>query len=155
MKPASLFFLALVLLAIPTAIAGQRPTEQESTTTGVITDHSRYHWSNGKAWKTLDGQSKIMQVEGIENGMMLLLRESYPRLSASDRSTLETAIDRLTISGFRMSDIVEQIDDFYSDSSNARIPISDAYEYAMKKMHGSNQRELGDYVARLRATYNQ
>ena len=96
-----------------------------------------------------------MQVEGIENGMMLLLRESYPKLSAPDRVVLEAEIKELTISGFRMSDVVQQIDDLYADSSNIRIPMADAYEYAMKKMHGANPRELGDYAAKLRATYNQ
>jgi len=145
-------FLALMLVGV---YGGQQPTEQEMSTPGVVTAHSRYRWGNGKAWKLLDKQSKICQVAGIESGMMLLLRESYPKISLPDQSSLEEEITKLTISGFRMADIVDQIDGFYGDSSNLRVPIADAYEYAMQKMHGAKADTLDKHAATLRAIYNR
>jgi hypothetical protein len=53
-----------------------------------------------------------------------------------------------------MSDVVQQIDRFYGDSSNLRIPVVDAYKYAVKKMHGAKQQELDDYEAELRRKFN-
>lgn len=87
--------------------------------------------------------------------MALMVRE-LSRGPASDHCLpTKKQIDDLTIRGFRTSDIVQQIDAFYSDSSNLRIPIVDAYKYAMKKMHGAKQRELEDYAAELRLIYNR
>jgi hypothetical protein len=84
-----------------------------------------------------------------------MVREVYPHASVADRAMIETTHDRLTIRGFRTSDVVQQIDGFYQDSSNLRIPVVEAYKYAIKKMHGAKQHELEDYAAELRKIYNQ
>jgi hypothetical protein len=95
---------------------------------------------------------KYMYADGIMEGMLLLLRETSARLSPADRATLEAETRKK-----RPGDVTAQIDSFYfyADSSNLRIPMADAYEYAMKKMHGSSARELEDYAAALRKTYNR
>lgn len=147
------FPLLMIVVFIP--VYAQQPTEQEMKTFGLITEHSRYGWANGKAWKILDRQSKVIYVEGIENGIFLFFRESYPKLSTADRAVSETETDNLLVTGFRMSDIVDQVDVFYSDSSNLRIPMADAYKYSMKKMHGAKEPELQDYTSELRAIYNK
>ena len=144
-----------LLLVLTTPLLAQQPTEEESRTWGQIDAQSRFHWSNGKAWELLDAQPKIALVSGIENGMMLLTREMRWNTICSDRAAVDKQLHELMIKGFRMSDVVEQVDAFYSDSSNLRIPIVDAYQYAMKKMHGAKQRELEDYAAELRRTYNK
>jgi len=86
---------------------------------------------------------------------MFLMREVYPNESAANRGAVQAQVNRLMIAGFHMSDIVQQIDHFYADSSNLRVPAVDAYKYAMKKMHGTNQQELENYEAILRKTYNR
>src|ERR1700719_448433 len=141
-------FLAVSLLAHQVA-------DDESRTSTPITVDMNYKFSNGRTWRGLDRQTKIMWVDGTEEGIMFLMREVYPNESAPDRAIVQAQADSLTIAGFHMSDVVQQIDHFYADSSNLRVPTVDAYKYAMKKMHGANQQELENYQASLRQTYNQ
>ena len=147
--------LVVVVLITTASLLQAQTTEEEAQTWGRLDDQSQFHWSNGKAWKLLDHQSKLTLVEGIEQGMMLMAREVGRDATSSDRAATKKQLDNLTIRGFRMSDIAEQIDAFYRDSVNLRIPIVDAYKYAMKKMHGAKQRELEDYAAELRLLYNR
>lgn len=79
-----------------------------------------------------------------------VVRAADPSPSTEVAAHKET--DKLTISGFRQSDVADQIDLFYRDSSNLRIPVVDAYKYAMKKMHGAKSQELDNYSAELRLT---
>lgn len=151
-----LLSLYLCLLMLPAGISlQQQPTEEEMTTQGALNGHTQYGWNNGKAWRLLGLQSKIDELIGIEEGMLLMLREAYPSLSPADRAVLDARLERLIIKGFRTSDIAEQIDGFYKDSSNLRIPVVDAYKYAIRKMHGASQHELDELDAALRATYNR
>jgi hypothetical protein len=148
--------LAFLFLAVPLHNGAQQERGDETQTRGAVADHGKYLWYNGKAWGVLNSQSKTMYVDGIMEGMLLLLRETSARLSPTDRATLEAeTTKKLMANGFRPGDVTAQIDSFYADSSNLRIPMADAYEYAMKKMHGSSARELEDYAAALRKTYNR
>lgn len=142
----------LILVAHPVAA---QTSEQEQITKGVV-GHSRYSWTNGRAWKVLDGQSKIAFLTGTEEGIYLLLRQSWERTNLdSEKQLLEREAGQLTVTGFRFSDLVQQIDDFYQDSSNVRIPIVDAYIYTLRKLKGAKKQDLDDYAAELRAKYNQ
>jgi hypothetical protein len=56
----------------------------------------------------------------------------------------------LTISGVRFSDVVKQVDVFYSDSANIRVPIVEAYSYSIMKMKAAENSELERVVTKLR-----
>ena len=146
---------ALCVSLVTVSLTAQEAKNDESRTTSPITRQMGYKFSNGRTWRDLDRQSKIMWVDGTEEGIFFLMREVYSDASAADRALIESHATRLTVPGFHMSDIVQQIDTFYSDSSNLRVPVVDAYEYSMKKMHGAKQQDLEDYQAKLRQMYNQ
>ena len=129
-------------------------TEDESRTLTALTEHLNYKFSNGKTWRDVDHQSRIIWVDGIEEGVMLTIREVHPHTVLADRAVIDAVPDGLSIKGFHMSDVVQQIDRFYSDSSNLRIPVVDAYKYAVKKMHGAKRQELDDYETELRRKFN-
>jgi len=122
------------------AYQAQENGEQETRTWAAVSDHTDYLFSNGKAWRALDAKSKITELEGIEQGMMMLVRETYPRLSPADRALLDEEPLKLMVKGFRMSDVAEQLDAYYKDSSNLRVPIAEAYKYSILKMRGARQR---------------
>jgi hypothetical protein len=54
-----------------------------------------------------------------------------------------------------ISEIAEQIDMFYEDSGNRRIPLIEAYCYVVKRIKGSTRQELDSLVANLGKKYNQ
>jgi len=72
---------------------------------------------------------------------MLLLRESSGGSSATTRNEIvqAKAEDFMGVAGFRFSDLVQQVDDFYRDSSDIRIPVVDAYKFTVKKLKGSSR----------------
>jgi hypothetical protein len=108
---------------------------------------------NGRTWQGLDKQSKIMFLTGIQDGVTLLLEQ------LSDQNYPEGAqralMDANMITGFRFSDIAKQVDVFYSDSANIRVPVIEAYKYSLLKMKGANNSDLEQVIVRLRQTYNQ
>ena len=150
----SLTLIALLLTATVSPLSPQT-TDEEETTNVQVTKQLELGFSNGNRWQAVDRQSRIMWVQGIEEGMALMLREAYPHFSVTDRAVMEKKFKALLIQGFRTSDVVKQIDEFYEDSSNLRIPVVDAYKYTIRKMHGAKQRELEDYAAQLRQRYNR
>ncbi|HEY0324086.1 MAG TPA: hypothetical protein VGC66_24275 [Pyrinomonadaceae bacterium] len=107
----------------------------------------------GRVWKALDGQTRIMLIEGIEQGIALCTMEEQKKDKTAYQK-LEDNYYSLTIKGFRMSDIAKQVDSFYSDSANIRIPIFRAYQYSIMKMKGATNNELDAFVVNLRRTYN-
>jgi hypothetical protein len=54
--------------------------------------------------------------------------------------------------GVSYKEMVAILDTFYSDQSNARVPIFYALVWAKKKTDGANVRELDDFAAKLRRT---
>jgi len=85
---------------------------------------------------------------------MLAVREADKNVREDQVLILDRTANSLTIKGFRMSDIVSQIDAFYRDSANVRVPIADAYQYAMRKMKGEGASALEKYTEQLRKSYN-
>jgi hypothetical protein len=107
---------------------------------------------NGRTWHQMDKQTKNLFLTGIQDGAILLSKEIFATNHSCDATRPLTAI---TISGFRFSDIVKQVDLSYADSANIRVPIIEAYKYSILKMKGAEKLELEKLVTRLRQTYNQ
>ncbi len=133
------------------ALSDSLGSGQDESRTGVLVFGTHgYMTENGRAWNQLDTQSKIMYLVGVEDGIKLLALETPPETKPKVRST----VDSLMISGFRFLDLVKQIDEFYKDSANIRIPVIEAYQFTLKKLHGSTRQELEDQMAALRREYN-
>ena len=111
---------------------------------------------NGKPWIKLDLQAKIMYLSGVEDGAVLLISEMDSVQKEKDNARAAyPALDRLMISGFRFGDITEEVDCFYEQASNLRIPIVDAYRYVLKKFKGASPEELAASQSALRKKYNK
>ena len=148
------FISITLILAAAALLPAHQSNSDETRTSASVSGELAYKFSNGRTWKGLDKQTKIMMVDGIEEGIFFLMREVYASSSSQQRALTEAQVASLTVSGFHMSDIVQQIDRFYGDSSNLRIPVVDAYTYSMKKIRGAKQQDLENYEAKLRQTYN-
>jgi len=113
-------------------------------------------WSNGRAWEMFSAQEKNNFLTGIEAGVALLYGELKSQTTWQILgSSLDNVVEDLTIRGFRFSDIVQQVDEFYDDRSNIRIPIAYSYFLVMKKMHGAAPTEVDKYASELRRTWNK
>jgi len=111
---------------------------------------------NGRPWKRLDEQSRITYLTGLEDGGALLIDEMADSERGKDTAREAfTALGRLTVKGFRFSDIMKEIDAFYEQSSNARVPVVDAYRHVLKKFKGASPETLATNEAALRKRYNQ
>jgi len=104
---------------------------------------------NGRVWHELDKQSKIYYLNGIQDGVTLFAKQDNSDAAAS------RAFDSFFIPGFHFSDVAKQVDLFYSDSANVRIPIIEAYKYSVLKMRGGKNFDLEQVIVRLRQTYNR
>ena len=100
---------------------------------------------NGKVWETLILQEKNLYLTGVEEGIAL----------AHNFSGFSFKIEELTVKGFRMSDLASEIDLFYEQRANIRIPISYAYRYVIKKIKGITINELDEYNVWLRKIFNE
>jgi hypothetical protein len=120
--------------------------------TEVYMGYARYASSNGRYWNVLKRQAKITFLHGIEEGFSLLELHLYE--SNFDPNTLKSIADiiqhDLLVSGLRFSDLVDQVDKFYTDSLNLQVPIMEAYRYAIKKLRGAPQTELDQMSAAMR-----
>lgn len=150
-RKALTFFLATFLL-IPSALMAN----EEEENTQIVSDVLSSSMMNGKAWNKLDSQSKIMYLVGVEEGLGLLIVEMGEVSSEKKKvSATYSALNRLTIKGFRFSDIMEEINSFYETSSNRRIPAVDAYRHVLKKFRGASPGKLTAAEAALRNKYNR
>jgi len=162
-----LFFLtcvALLGLAPLAARAQQKPPLQPAQptqanpaqnplqTTGQV-GKTNYRWTNGRAWQSLEDPAKVAMVAGIEQGLVLSVRENWDVVDAKDQPVLVKTAGRLTVGGVSFNDLVTRIDEVYMDVKNLQIPVVDAYMYALLKLKQAPKSELKGYLELLRKTY--
>lgn len=141
-----ILFITVIVLGTITGLMAETNDMETEFKIGVTTKGYEVYSpgvGNGRAWQTLDAQNRAFYVNGIGEGLVLAKREglNWERVSPP--------------LGFRMSDLVKQIDNFYSDSANLRIPIIEVYVYTIRKLKGDSAKELADFEALLRRTYNK
>ncbi len=149
--------IALVsLICIFVSVLVVLTAEDQEGQTRFTTDVFAFSMMNGKPWIKLDLQAKIMYLSGVEDGAVLLISEMDSVQKEKDNARAAyPALDRLMISGFRFGDITEEVDCFYEQASNLRIPIVDAYRYVLKKFKGASPEELAASQSALRKKYNK
>ena len=135
----------VIVLATITELMAQTNDMETKFKLGITTKGNELFSSvaNGRAWQTSDFQDRITYIAGIYAGLCLARREGldWGRVNMP--------------SGFSLSDLVDQIDIFYSDSANLRIPVIEAYVYTIRKLKGDSANESANFEALLRRTYNK
>jgi len=152
--------IVVVILAAIATFIGLRALPQDAEEqerehkTVVYVGTNGYVRANGRYWKQLNQQSKIALLYGYEEGVTMLVRETRLKAKPDVATKTEEVAASLMISGFRFSDFVKQVDELYDDTANVRIPVIDAYVYALLKIRGATKQKLEDHVATLRRKYN-
>lgn len=140
-----IIFVTVIVLATISGLMAQSNDMVTGFKIGVTTKGYEVFSSvlNGRAWQTMDMERHIAYIHGIREGLELAKREglNWEYLYAP--------------TGFLFSELAKQIDIFYSDSANLRIPVLEAYIYTKRKLRGDSPKELADFEALLRRTYNK
>jgi hypothetical protein len=144
--------ISLVFLLLPAySVASDQEFETE-----FVTRSLKGPMLNGKGWMKLDPQSKISYITGLEEGLGLLIAEIDNAAGEEiNTSAALSAYERLIIRGFKMFDLVEEINRLYQEASNRKIPLVDAYRYVLKKFKGASPEELASTQSALRKRYNK
>jgi len=153
-------FILIVSLSTTTSLLA---VESDKDSTGLYIgttekgNHKVYYpVANGYFWQGIDLQSKIFFLVGAENGEHLLFLKVVEKNKKGNIS--QAVIDGLLIDkidNLKMSEIAEQIDSFFKDSANRKIPVIEAYRYVSKRVKGASTKELDNLAASLRKKYNQ
>lgn len=123
----------LVLLLAFAALSCAAQTQ--STTTGGML--------NGRAWQTSPRDARLMYIRGIQDGLVLAA-------ALIDSKPDATMLLRHTAPEFRPSDYIDEINAFFQDPNNIRIPIFYAWEYINSKFKGAPQHRLNELMDNFR-----
>lgn len=110
---------------------------------------------NGYAWLAMDDPTLYYSISK-ENYLssilerMRITKEKHPEIASL---TCGEDIHRLANQGntseISISDVVIEIDNFYSEKENLIIPIVFAYCYTIKKFSGASNSRLDDYKSQV------
>jgi hypothetical protein len=152
-------FLGCAPLAAQQAPA-QQPRAERLTppnTSGMQTlgkvGETNYKWTNGRAWMTLSDNAKVALVAGIEQGIILGVRDNWDAVPKPAQQELVKTAARLTVGAVTFTQLAVDIDAFYLPKENRGIPIVDAYEYVLLKLKNGSKKQLKHFLENLRKTY--
>jgi hypothetical protein len=77
------------------------------------------------------------------------------KLKVPKKSESTKPLNQYAPAKLRRREIISEIDKFYEDVSNMRIPVREAHEWITQKMRGASPAELQELLAKLRQTHNQ
>ena len=72
-----------------------------------------------------------------------------------EKASFEQNIKELYVKGATVAEKSGQIDLFYADTANVRIPLLEAYVFGIKRIKGEDPQEIEREVASLRRFYNR
>ncbi|GEM_PF-2461409 len=133
--------------------SGQQTPQPDLLHTPARVGTIPYRWTNGNAWLSLDSGARVAYLVGLQEGIVLDVRENWQGLPAKSRDEIVRVAGNITVGGVTFGDLSEQIDAVYTDAQNLPIPIADAYLYALRKLKGEPEARLKQYLATLRKTY--
>lgn len=125
----------LIFWASPVTVQGQR----------IDNDDFTLGRTNGRGYLKLDMQARVALLAGIDDGMVFLADEGIVPIEK---------VNRYTVPGFYVSDFATQLNAFYKDTANIRIPVTYAYNYAARKSKGESPRDLENFLANLRKIWS-
>ena len=116
---------------------------------------------NGYTWismgnpYTLHDDSKEIYLSGILERIRLEKPEKPLTDSLSCREEFKFLLEEGRPGDITMTDMINSIDNFYSNTENLVIPIVFAYCYNIKKFAGTSKDELNTYLEKLLAFSNE
>jgi hypothetical protein len=137
----SILVVTLLLAALPIESVALQATS-DSFTGGM---------PNGRMWQSLTSIAKLAYLAGLNDGVNSF-RAKLDRETKLEpfRNAIESAENTLYTKA-TYAEIIDQMDLFYKDSANARIPLRYSYEYSLKRIKGAASTELDDFLSTLRA----
>ena len=154
-NPISLFKIVsyiLFALSLTTTLADNTSIIETERSDKTIS-HNVY---NGRLWNKLDKQTKIFYLNALEESFSMITLQIIENKEKPEVLTShDKVVEILTVQGFRFSDLVQQVDMVYKDTSNLRVPIIEAYRYILRKLKGASPEILGKEIASLRKRYNK
>ncbi len=154
----------ILLLASGTLAARNGSTQKSSAapqntipasmeTLGTV-GQTNYRWENGNVWISLSDNARIALVIGIEQGIVLSVRENWNAVPKAVQADLEETAGRLTVNQATFTQLAVSIDALYLQQANLGIPIVDAYEYALMALKNTPKDKLERFLDGLRQTYH-
>ncbi len=128
------------------------PPPANMQTQGKVGD-TVYRWTNGRAWMSLNDGAKVAMVAGLEQGIILSVRENWNAVPKESQAEMVKTATRLTVGGFTFNQLVLQIDNFYLQPGDIDVPVVDAYVYALMKLKQASDGKLKDFADHLRKLY--
>jgi hypothetical protein len=88
--------------------------------------------SNGRAWDVFTESIKVGYTAGVYDSLVM------SGVLGSEKITAENAP---VANGFKVGDYVKELNRFYSDGENIRIPITLAMKFCTTKLKGQTKKE--------------
>ena len=101
----------------------------------------------------LGDDAKVAMVVGIEQGLVLSVRENWDAVQKSDQPALVQTAERLTVGGVSFDQVVLEMSKLYLDPDNDLIPVVDAYLYVVLEEKKTPKDQLDKFLDGLRKTY--
>jgi hypothetical protein len=136
--------LSLVMLTFAPASHAQRD-ELPSATNGM---------PNGRLWASLSGPAKLTYLLGLRDGALAMAGELSSKTQVPTFVALIDSVHDSFNSKANYDEIEKQLNSFYQDSANARIPIIKAYQYCLKRIKGAPATELDGFLNGIRRAVN-
>ena len=140
MRSRTLITTAILLLT------GVLPVSTETESSRFFTEK----YVNGRAWISKTAPEKTSYVLGLLDGISVYQQF----LRAEFRENYSFYVRELDPAEFNTSELAKQIDAFYRNSADLRIPIPLAFAYVMKRHNGASPTDLQYYLDLLRKAYN-
>jgi len=114
--------------------------------TAQVPDAQLTHGSrNGRFWQAISDSDKLGFIEGYLEGAALVIADW--RISEDLRTIL---VASYVPSKATLSEVLKDLDSFYTESANARIPIRIAVSLFVAKVRGISPEEFAKRVALVR-----
>lgn len=132
--PKRLLVIAFAVISLATAYA-----EDSTVTNGK---------PNGRAWNAWSPDAKAGYIRGYSEGVLIGCA-----VYAFDMKCVEKA-EASFPQRMNFGEIAEAVDQFFADVSNVRIPIRWGVPWVLRKLVGSNVRELEVELSTMRKQWN-
>jgi hypothetical protein len=151
-----LFLATMCLLSVASAFGSDKvSTSHHYTKTRLATARVSFYSLNGYAWRESSPEQRVSLAAGITAGKAMFLAFA---LASENKQIRDFGLDRYKathVEKIETKDLADQIDLFYADPANRRIPIFSAYLYAVAKTKGSPAQYLQEMVEGMRREYNR
>jgi hypothetical protein len=109
-------------------------------------------WVNGRSWEKLDYAGKLGFVCGLFDGLTLF----WSAAETGKKGDMDSVYHSLSVpTSLTVGDIVKGIDEFYSDTANAKLPAICAYLYFAFKSRGESGESLDRRLVLWRKMFNR